>query len=175
MSTIFLYDYSCMYICTMYMGQVNKGVCGCLVTWFCYQMIAKPGNKRATSLWLDPYIYIYIYIWVRSRNCGFLVTWFCYQLIAKPGNKTATVPWPDPYIYIYNGTEIMVDKVNYYNKIFRMACSYLVYEKVKMKCCYCHNPFVTECVGGCQYDNSQCLHWWQGLSMLGFSDCICIN
>ena len=28
--------------------------CGCLVTWFCYQLIAKPGNKTATVLWPDP-------------------------------------------------------------------------------------------------------------------------
>ena len=28
---------------------------GCLVTWFCFQLIAKPGNKTATVLWPDPY------------------------------------------------------------------------------------------------------------------------
>ena len=28
---------------------------GCLVTWFCYQMIAKPGNNTATLSWPDPY------------------------------------------------------------------------------------------------------------------------
>ena len=27
----------------------------CLVTWFCYQLIAKPGNKTATVSWPDPY------------------------------------------------------------------------------------------------------------------------
>ena len=32
--------------------------CGCLVTWFCYQLIAKPGNKTATVSWPDPYICI---------------------------------------------------------------------------------------------------------------------
>ena len=37
----------------LYMGQVTN--CGCLVTWFCYQLIAKPGNKTATVLWPDPY------------------------------------------------------------------------------------------------------------------------
>ena len=30
--------------------------CGYLVTWFCYQLIAKPGNKTATVPWPDPYI-----------------------------------------------------------------------------------------------------------------------
>ena len=28
----------------------------CLVTWFCYQLTAKPGNKTATVSWPDPYI-----------------------------------------------------------------------------------------------------------------------
>ena len=28
--------------------------CGCFVTWFCYQLIAKPGNKTAAPLWPDP-------------------------------------------------------------------------------------------------------------------------
>ena len=29
--------------------------CGCLVTWFCYQLIAKPGKKTAAVSWPDPY------------------------------------------------------------------------------------------------------------------------
>ena len=29
--------------------------CDCLVTWFNYQLIAKPGNKTATVPWADPY------------------------------------------------------------------------------------------------------------------------
>ena len=28
---------------------------GCLVTWFCYQMIAKPGNRTSPPPWPDPY------------------------------------------------------------------------------------------------------------------------
>ena len=35
---------------------VRSRNCGCLVTWFCYQLIAKPGNKTATVSWPDPYI-----------------------------------------------------------------------------------------------------------------------
>ena len=31
--------------------------CGFLVTWFCYQLIAKPGNKTATVPWPDPSIF----------------------------------------------------------------------------------------------------------------------
>ena len=29
--------------------------CGCLVTWFCYHLIVKPGNKTAAPLWPNPY------------------------------------------------------------------------------------------------------------------------
>ena len=35
---------------------VRSWNCSCLVTWFCYQLIAKPGNKTATVSWPDPYI-----------------------------------------------------------------------------------------------------------------------
>ena len=36
---------------------VRSRNCVCLVTWFCYQLIAKPGNKTATVPWPDPYNY----------------------------------------------------------------------------------------------------------------------
>ena len=38
-----------------YLIWVRSRMCGCLVTWFCYQLIAKPGNKTATPSWPDPY------------------------------------------------------------------------------------------------------------------------
>ena len=34
---------------------VRSRNCGCLVTWFCYQLIAKPGNKTAAVPWPEPY------------------------------------------------------------------------------------------------------------------------
>ena len=34
---------------------VRSRNCSYLVTWFCYQLIAKPGNKTATVPWPDPY------------------------------------------------------------------------------------------------------------------------
>ena len=34
---------------------VRSQNCGRLVTWFCYQLIAKPGKKTATVSWPDPY------------------------------------------------------------------------------------------------------------------------
>ena len=33
---------------------VRSRNCGCLVTWFCYQMITKPSNKTAAVPWPDP-------------------------------------------------------------------------------------------------------------------------
>ena len=36
---------------------VKSWNCGCLVTWFCYQLIAKPGNNTAAPLWPHPCAY----------------------------------------------------------------------------------------------------------------------
>ena len=36
---------------------VRSQNCGCLVTWFCYQLIAKPGIKTATVSWPHPYLH----------------------------------------------------------------------------------------------------------------------
>ena len=33
---------------------VRSWRCGCFVTWFCYQLMAKPGNKTAAPSWPDP-------------------------------------------------------------------------------------------------------------------------
>ena len=33
----------------------GHGRCGCLVTWFCYQPIAKPGNNTAAPPWPEPF------------------------------------------------------------------------------------------------------------------------
>ena len=41
---------------------VRSRNCGCLVTWFCYQLIAKPGNKTATVSWPDPHAYKCLHI-----------------------------------------------------------------------------------------------------------------
>ena len=36
---------------------VRSRKCGCLVTWFCYHLIANPGNKTATPQWPDTYCF----------------------------------------------------------------------------------------------------------------------
>ena len=55
--------------------------CGCLVTWFCYQMIAKPGNKTSAPSWPDPYIKpykLYISIPISLSLCNIWVSqWQC--------------------------------------------------------------------------------------------------
>ena len=33
----------------------RSGRCSCLVTWFCYHLVAKPGKKTAAPSWPDPY------------------------------------------------------------------------------------------------------------------------
>ena len=58
-SLYFLYDihiYTFLYKKNMYIGHMGKSWrCGCLVTWFCYQLIARPGIKTAAHPWPDPY------------------------------------------------------------------------------------------------------------------------
>ena len=42
----------CFFLFYMWVRSRN---CGCLVTWFCYHVTAKPGNKTAAPSWPDPY------------------------------------------------------------------------------------------------------------------------
>ena len=62
---------------TQHIIWVRSRRCGCLVTWFCHQLIAKPGNKKAAPSWPDPYVndqhpcyatdYVFLeYIWMNS-------------------------------------------------------------------------------------------------------------
>ena len=39
---------------------VRSWRCGCLVTWFCYQLIAKAGIKTAAPSWPHPYSFVYV-------------------------------------------------------------------------------------------------------------------
>ena len=51
----------------MWVGSWNGG---CPVTWVCYQLIAKTGNKTATVSWPDPYVIllrILIYTWASTK------------------------------------------------------------------------------------------------------------
>ena len=64
---------------TLYTIWVRTRNCSCLVTWFCYQMIAKPGNKTATVPWPNPYanmiyhIFIYMLLFFIYGNLSYQV------------------------------------------------------------------------------------------------------
>ena len=38
----------------MWVGSRN---CGCLVAWFCYQLMVKPGSRTVAIPWPDPYVF----------------------------------------------------------------------------------------------------------------------
>ena len=51
-----------IYIYIIYIWVRSRN-CGCLVAWFCYRLIAKPGNKTAAVSWPGSYVCVYnIYI-----------------------------------------------------------------------------------------------------------------
>ena len=49
---------------------VRSRNCGCLVTWFCYQLIAKPGNKTAAVPWPDPYAVCFVLVFCAHKLLG---------------------------------------------------------------------------------------------------------
>ena len=53
---------------------VRSGNCGCLVTWFCYQLIAKPCNKTDAVSWPEPFVlvtYIFFTVTINTHNHGY--------------------------------------------------------------------------------------------------------
>ena len=65
---------------------VRSRNCGCLVTWFCYQLIVKPGNKTATVPWPDPYVMSSynsnLWLWCRLCCCWRHHRWLrCHPLV----------------------------------------------------------------------------------------------
>ena len=58
--------------CEIVIIWVRSRNCSCLVTWFCYQLIAKPGNKTVTVSWPDPYILFWN--WTGSYNGKIFLT-----------------------------------------------------------------------------------------------------
>ena len=76
---------------------VRSRNCGCLVTWFCYQMIAKPGNKSyktAAVPWPDPYYTLLFYekhLWDHVTICT------CHDCWADRCSHTLTALTPVKY------------------------------------------------------------------------------
>ena len=54
-TTNYAVKYSILVLWATWIIWVRSRNCGLLVTWFCSQLIAKPGNKTATVSWPDPY------------------------------------------------------------------------------------------------------------------------
>ena len=48
---------------------VRSRMCGCLVTWFCYQLIAKPGNRTAATSWPYPYWSLHLLKYLFNYSC----------------------------------------------------------------------------------------------------------
>ena len=53
---------------------VRSWRCGCLVTWFCYHLIAKPGNKTTELAWPNPCVHEHI-LSIISWNCFWSLGW----------------------------------------------------------------------------------------------------
>ena len=62
---------------------------GCLVTWFCYQLIAKPGNKTAAVPWPDPYV-----VW--KIHISFFLSCTCRSPVTSSRNiiRSSASQWP---------------------------------------------------------------------------------
>ena len=69
---------------------------GCFVTWFCYQLIAKPGNKTAAVSWPDPNVHhqasmIYIEDYIYGTNVYRYYSSHLYLLTFIPKLQFSTV------------------------------------------------------------------------------------
>ena len=87
----------CMISSTVFIC-VRSRKCGCLVTWFCYQMIAQPGNKTATPSWPDTYV---LRRWKKSMPAE-IKTWCCQATSHYPRLYS---PW---YLTLYGITELII-------------------------------------------------------------------
>ena len=85
------FSYVGVYMCIW----VRSQNIGCLFTWFCYQLIAKPGNKTATVPWPDPYSYVW------SIVCTFPNKWSIFFLtgFVDTVHVHRTQGWWKPFIY----------------------------------------------------------------------------
>ena len=84
--------YHMHHICCHTWIWVRSRRCSCLVTWFCYQLIAKPGNKTAAHSWPDPYeqLHMYGYFYCALFHCGYIISscGFIYFALLYPPAST---------------------------------------------------------------------------------------
>ena len=67
--------------------------CSCLVTWFCYQMITKPGNKTAALSWPNPYMIqsYYQWLWVMFSWADNIIQNTCQNFVRY--GDTSSIKW----------------------------------------------------------------------------------
>ena len=62
-----------MSLCTLVLYMcVGSRNCGCLVAWFCYQFMAKPGSRTAAVPWPDPYVFT---VYMTHRLSAYILYW----------------------------------------------------------------------------------------------------
>ena len=90
---------------------VRSRNCGCLVTWFCYQLIAKPGNKTATVPWPDPYALPHYLVEI----CGslFNIQVDCYKSPLTWSSRLLCVETVDAFSLIRNRRCSVAKNINY--------------------------------------------------------------
>ena len=121
--------------------------CGCLVTWFCYQLIAKPGNKSAAPPWPDSdhdhdhdYVRCFRYDTrigqeqTRSKNT-WQIYWFIYLGESHCHSCTRYPPW----------TMLLGDTCKFavwlimtapviFDTLYRQSITYVHYADITLRC-----------------------------------------
>ena len=90
---------------------VRSRNCGCLVTWFCYQLIAKPGNKTAAVSWPDPSTFwISSWTWISVAS----MYWKCSPGMAfhSPGIYNLLEIQSNPYNFLNNTGAVLKNTGN---------------------------------------------------------------
>ena len=91
----FLFKYGNFHHRTWVWIWVRSWNCGCPVTWFRYQLIAKPGNKTAAVSWPDPYVVCNIAAILYQPQCvkfiatGKLILLFLFSSVTEAMYQTS--------------------------------------------------------------------------------------
>ena len=86
--------------------------CGCIVTWFCYQMIAKPGTKTATPPWPDPHKIWLPIVLLKSPK----LTWRCWSHVL--GQCVLVQDW---YLHFQCTGDMLYSAINLFSLPFRLT------------------------------------------------------
>ena len=104
--------------------KVRSWNCSCLITWFCYQLIAKPGNKTAALPWTDPCLVATIHpIKIQSCHDGnFIITMGALQIVVMTicGTLSDSKVGNDACFIVNVGTQGCL----YCHWLWRLLCYY---------------------------------------------------